>query len=279
MNCEQVSACLDLLMDGELNDDMRRELDAHGQNCPACAKAIQDTLQLKALLSEMEPEVAVPLPAQAAWRGAVREAAQRDRRRKLVRWIGSAAAAVVVLVGVTLAFNGGAGPRKDAAATRLSNEVAVVQEAAGEEAVYGETDREEAAYEAEAPALRMAEAPVKSAVIETDGAQELTDIAETTDAGVCAAVALGAPSAQVDVLVKDVDAACRQIIDLASEYEGEADEQRLGEGGANLYVTLDAANAADFLSAVAAMDLDGRPADMPGQDSGTIQILVTVARE
>lgn len=279
MNCEQVSACLDLLMDGELNDDMRRELDAHGQNCPACAKAIRDTLQLKALLSEMEPEVAVPLPAQAAWRGAVREAAQRDRRRKLVRWIGSAAAAVVVLVGVTLAFNGGAGPRKDAAATRLSNEVAVVQEAAGEEALYGETDREEAAYEAEAPALRMAEAPVESAVIETDGAQELTDIAETTDAGVCAAVALSAPSAQVDVRVKDVDAACRQIIDLASEYEGEADEQRLGEGGANLYVTLDAANAADFLSAVAAMDLDGRPADMPGQDSGTIQILVTVARE
>lgn len=279
MNCEQVSACLDLLMDGELNDDMRRELDAHGQGCPACAKAIRDTLQLKALLSEMEPEVAVPLPAQAAWRGAVREAAQRDRRRKLVRWIGSAAAAVVVLVGVTLAFNGGAGPRKDAAATRLSSEVAVVQEAAGEEALYGETDREEAAYEAEAPALRMAEAPVESAVIETDGAQALTDIAETTDAGVCAAVALGAPSAQVDVRVKDVDAACRQIIDLASEYEGEADEQRLGEGGANLYVTLDAANAADFLSAVAAMDLDGRPADMPGQDSGTIQILVTVARE
>ena len=268
MNCEQVNACLDLLMDGALDDGMRREMEAHGQTCPDCARAIQSTLQLKALMSEMEPEVDVPLAAQARWRGAVREAARQDRRRRLIRWVGSAAAAVVALVGVTLAVNGSFAPRKDAA---VAPEMAVVQEAAmEEEAAY------EAAYEAEAPALRMAAEAGGAAVIETDGAQPFAEIAEDADAGMCAAVALNGPAAEFAIRVKDVDAACRQIADLAQEYEGEADEQRLQDGGANLYVTMDAANAADFLSAVAAMDLDGRAAEAPEQASGAIRILLTV---
>ena len=275
MNCEQVNAYLDLLMDGELNEKARRELEAYGQSCPECARAIQSTLQLKALFGEMELEVAVPLPAQARWRGAVREAARQDHRRKLTRWIGSAAAAVAVLVGVTLAVSGGLGPRKDAASAKLAAEI-TVQEVAGEEAVE-EVAYDAVAYEAEAPTPRL-DAPMENAVIETDGAQPMTELGEAADAGMCAAVALGAPSTQAAVRVRDVDAACRQIIDLASEYEGEASEQRLEDGGANLYVSMDAANAADFLSAVAAMDLDGRAVEAPEQDGGTVQILVTVSQ-
>ena len=126
MNCEQVSACLDLLMDGELNDDMRRELDAHGQNCPACAKAIRDTLQLKALLSEMEPEVAVPLSAQAAWRGAVREEAARSKKRRLTRWIGSAAATAALSAAAycaTAPLNASSSPSGRSTAAAVSTTV------------------------------------------------------------------------------------------------------------------------------------------------------------
>ena len=275
MNCEQVNAALDLLMDGELAEDMRRELEAHGQGCPACARAIRDTLRLKALMSEIEPEVDVPLQAQAAWRGAVREAAQRDRRKRLTRWIGSAAAAVVVLVGVGLALRGGTAPEstaKDAmyvAATGAPEMHAVEQEYA----------LEESADAQELPSPRMAEAPAENAVIEADGASLLAEFEESADAGgMCAAVALSAPAAEYALTVRDVDAACRQIIDLASEYEGEASEQRL-EGGANLYVTIDAANAADFLSAVAPLDLEGRKAELSGRQSGTIQLLLSVTGE
>lgn len=282
MNCEQVNACLDLLMDGELDDSRRRAMEQHGQNCPACARAIQSTLQMKALMSEMEPEVDVPLAAQAKWRGAVREAARQDRRRKLTRWIGSAAAAVVVLVGVTLAVNGGSAPKQRADSAKYAVEEAAMdtttEEAAFEEDAL-ETAGEAADYEVDAPAMLMAEAPAENAVIEADGAQPLLEIEEARDAGECAAVAMKAPAAEFALRVKDADAACRQIADLAQEYEGEAIAQRLEDGGANVYVTMDAANAADFLNAVVPMDLEGRAADLPEQDGGTIQLLLTVTQE
>ena len=153
MTCEELNGMLDRLMDGELSEDERRAMTEHGAGCPDCAEAIRATLQMKALFEEMEPEVDVPLAVQARWRGAVREEAARQKKRRLTRWIGSAAAAVVVLVGVGLAVNGGLSPRNAGPQMKTAE----VTEAAEEVMTAGEADAAE--YE---------EAPMVG-VIETDG--------------------------------------------------------------------------------------------------------------
>ena len=159
MTCAEINGLLDRLMDGELSEEERRELAAHGETCPACADEIRATLQMKALFEEMEPEVDVPLAAQARWRRAVREDAAQRRRKRLTRWIGSVAAALVVLVGVGLALNGSLAPKRDSASIMPAGdsaaEVEVVQEAEDED-----------------QATTLGEEPSEATVVETDGAGE-----------------------------------------------------------------------------------------------------------
>lgn len=179
MICKDVSGMLDRLMDGELTADERRELEAHGRQCPECAEEVRAAFEMKALFEETLPEVDVPLAAQAKWRGAVREAAKQDRKKKWTRWIGSAAAAVVVLAGVGLALNSSLAPKQEAA-----QKLAVVQEAAeadvaaeANEVEYAAEAVNEAdvaaggAYEAR-EADFAAEAADEAPVIETDGESE-----------------------------------------------------------------------------------------------------------
>lgn len=294
LNCEALNDSLDLLMDGQLTDEQRREMQAHAQQCPQCAEAIRRTMQLKALFEQMEPEVDVPLPAQAKWRGAVREAAKQNRRKKLYRWISSAAAAVVVLVGVGLALNARVAPKVGVEATRAVLESAPVsEEAEAAEAAY-EAEAADAAYETEAlkapaPGLSQAaeqsEAAGEIAVIEADGAiadsdDDLADFDEAADAGMCAAVAQKAAALEATIRVKDVDAVCRQIEDLAREYEGKADVRRLEDGGANVYLTLDAVNAADLIEAIAPLNVGGDALELPlPADGQVLQIMLTVIGE
>ncbi len=159
MTCKDVNGMLDRLMDGELTEDERRELEAHGRECPECAAEIRATLEMKALFEETLPEADVPLAAQAKWRGAIREAAKRDRQRKFTRWISSAAAALVVLVGVGVAMRGSLAPKNDAAMPAPA-----VQEAA--EANHSDAPEIQAEYAAEA-------ASDAAPVVETDGAGAL----------------------------------------------------------------------------------------------------------
>ena len=298
LNCEALNTYLDLMMDGELTDDQLREMEAHGQQCPRCAEAIRQTKQLKALLAQMEPEVDVPLPAQAKWRGAVREAARQSRRKRLYRWIGSAAAAVVVLVGVGVTLNGRIAPKRGVETAPAALESAVVSEAVESEA-FEEADaayeaEEAVAFEAEAveaparmaiKAAGVSEVAAENAVIEADGAatadeDDLAEFDQAPDAGMCAAVAQKTATCEAAIRVKDVDAACRQIEDLAREYEAEADVRRLEDGGASVYLTLDAANAEDLIGAIAPLNVGEDALEVPVQaDDQVLQLVLTVTGE
>ena len=177
MTCKDVNGLLDRLMDGELTEDEHRELEAHGQTCPDCAAEIRATLEMKALFEETLPEADVPLAAQAKWRGAIRQEARKSRQRRLTRWIGSAAAAVVVLVGVGVALNGSMAPKQDAAP-----KPAVVQEAA-EEAEASEADVAYEAQAVDAGEVNIAEAADEAPVVETDGERSLMSAGEAPVAG------------------------------------------------------------------------------------------------
>lgn len=168
MTCGEVNGLLDRLMDGELTDEEQRAMEAHGRECPDCAEAIRATMRMKALFDEMEPEADVPLAAQAKWRGAVREAARQKKRARLIRWIGSAAAAVVVLAGVSLAMNLRNAPARDAqsAAPQL---IEVSEAGEADEAKEGAIDSTGEAFVAAIPDNTAEPLPMSKQAIEAVG--------------------------------------------------------------------------------------------------------------
>lgn len=310
MTCGEVSGLLDRLMDGELTDEERRAMEAHGRDCPDCAEAIRATARMKALFEEMEPEADVPLAAQARWRGAVREAAKQKKRARMIRWIGSAAAAVVVLAGVGLAMNLRNAPARDAqnAAAELV-EVSEVDSAYEEEIAYeAESERAMVAEEA-APVMEIAAesaaeaapmsagevnsaaeaAPMsagESAPVIADAEEDMSDadfaVLETDGetSNVCAALAQRAPACEVRFRVEDPDRAWGMICDLASEYEADTDVQFLDEGGTNVYVEIASGEAEAFLKAVASIGTPEGEAQLPDANEGeTVLMLVELLPE
>ena len=267
MECNEVNGLLDLLMDGELDDEQRQAMEAHGRQCPECAAAIHSTLQMKALFEQLEPEADVPLEAQARWRGAVREEANARKQKRLRRWIASAAAAAVVLVGMGAAIRPRFAPKQEAMPRYVEqSEVASLEELAPEPALVSNA----------VSGLRA------GAVVEADGAvaagEADMDLAVPEAAFESEATASGqwAPACEMTLQVADVETACKRVSDLAQEYEAVADVQAAGDGGANVYVEIAADNAGDFLNAVASMDASGRAVKAP-ELTGSGQVLVLLA--
>ena len=278
MRCEDIGAMLDKLLDGELGEDQLRELQAHGQNCPECAAQVRAAMQMKALFGEMDPEVDVPLPAQAAWRGAVRDEARRRRVKRIYAWAGAAAAALVAVVGVGAALRSGDAPLMK----REAAPVAQVESASEAEAPEILEDAEEmVVYEA-------AGAPL----VEADGAAE-ADMAyaaepamESEEAAVLAPEPLedngasmkdsGAPVHELRLCVGSIDDACAAIDDLVSEYDGTLDAQRV-EDGANLYIDLPSDNVSEFIQALAHLEQEGKALELPditGESTSTIMLVL-----
>ncbi|MBQ6374356.1 MAG: zf-HC2 domain-containing protein [Clostridia bacterium] len=265
MNCDQLESYLDKLMDDELGPDALAELEAHAKSCEACSREITAAKQLKAMLSELSPEVDVPLEAQAKWRGAVKAEAAGSKRRRTIRWAGSIAAAAVVLLGVTLAMR----PSSNDMNAKSFDAVPVAESQILEEA---EAD-EEAAYElavVESDGLTMgaAEAPhlersaAEAFVSETDAMPE------------------PAPMQEISFVVEDMDTACSYICDLVKEYDGTVAEQRHDSGDSvcvNLFIEMPADNAEAFLKAAAHYDRSGEDLEPQfANDASEVSLLMVI---
>ena len=101
MNCSEFKNMLDLYIDGELDDRTRADFLAHADACGECRAELNAAEQLRDFLSHMDEDVAVPLPAQAAWRSAVRAEAGRRRMRRIYAACGAVAAICVLTLGVS----------------------------------------------------------------------------------------------------------------------------------------------------------------------------------
>lgn len=247
MKCSDVNAWLDMLMDDELSDEMRVELENHARVCPACAENINATIEMKKLLSEMDDEVDVPLQAQAAWRKAVRQEAARSRAKRIYRSITAVAAAVVVLVGIGISVgNGNIDP-------------------------VNQNDVMQAAMDFEESAAEDTLSTTGIAVIESDG----TDISIARimpEPGPTVANAM----TECVLCVENIDSACGYISDLVAEYEGNIDEQRVETTKANLYITLPAENVGEFLSASSHLDISGQTFDSVQISNGDTAMLLMI---
>ena len=220
LKCSETGALLELMMDGALREDQLDALEAHAATCADCAAQLRAARTLRDLFDEMPPEVDVPLAAQARWRSAVRQEARARSGRRYLRWA-SVAAAVVALVGFgSLALRGALPDARSGQIVEAQVEDIAFSDAGG-------------------------------AVVEADGQRPAMASALTAESS-------AAPMQEVRVTADDVEDARALILDLVSEYEGEADVQPF-EGGANLYVTLPGENLEDFMRAIGRWTVEGQP--------------------
>lgn len=104
VNCAEFQNLLDGYIDGELDAIRRAEFEAHAAKCASCGEALRAAEQLRDFLAHMDDDLAVPLPAQAAWRKAVRAEARRRRLKRVYAACGAAAAVCLVAIGAASAL-------------------------------------------------------------------------------------------------------------------------------------------------------------------------------
>ena len=96
MNCETFKQNIDAWLDGELSREIRQEMEKHADGCETCARLLDQAASLSLMCAEMNEGLSVPLPAQAAWRKAVREEA-KARRKPAGAWMHAAAGVAAAL--------------------------------------------------------------------------------------------------------------------------------------------------------------------------------------
>lgn len=136
MDCSQIDRLLNDYMDDALTDDDLKRLEKHCELCADCRGQYLAARSMKTLFSEMTPEVAPSLQAQANWRRAVQAEARQRRRGRIARMAGGIAAALVVALGVTFMLKGpGEGTRlRPVTAIEADGEAAMSNAAADEAA-------------------------------------------------------------------------------------------------------------------------------------------------
>ena len=125
MNCSEFKNMLDLYIDGELDGQNRSDFLSHAEACGECGAELKAAEQLRDFLSHMDEDVAVPLPAQAAWRGAVRAEARKRRMKRVYAACGAVAAACVLTLGVSTMLAGR--PQSPADNATMPRSVALVE--------------------------------------------------------------------------------------------------------------------------------------------------------
>lgn len=100
---------------GSLSADERREFEAHLQECAGCREGVAELSGMPALLSQLSPDEVAALdspstaPAPELLESLLETVRWRRRRTRITTWVVSAAAAVVLGVGVLLGVDGAAG--------------------------------------------------------------------------------------------------------------------------------------------------------------------------
>ncbi len=206
MNCETFKQNIDAWLDGELSREIRQEMEKHADECETCARLLDQAASLSLMCAEMNEGLSVPLPAQAAWRKAIREEA-KARRKPAGAWMHAAAgvaAALAVLVGGTF------GVRMSETAPASAPTITVAETAGYELAMLpaGEFRAGEAA-----PAGGMA---LTGMHLQSDGSVQ--DTAGTADQAENAVETIVLRSASRSIRSASYDSDIQWLNDLVSEY-------------------------------------------------------------
>lgn len=213
MNCSEFMQLLDAYIDGELSANEREKFEEHAAQCAACRAQLEAAEQLRDFLSHMDDEAAVPLPAQAAWRSAVRAEAKRRRMKRIYSACGAVAAVCVLTLGVSTMLRSG----------NLSGKM-------------------QSPLVAHVEADGLSEAAASEASIAGEEQSVLKLSARSMDAGV----------SYVDrvVATEDAETACSYLMDIVAEYGCTVERESEDSDGRRFYVLVPGENAVDFVNAV-----------------------------
>ena len=239
MNCEQFLLKMDAYIDDELSNGEINEMRAHALDCDSCRAELKKAEIHRETLKEMDNDLVVPLEAQAAWRKAVRAEAQRKNVRKWTRGLYVVAAALVLVLGCTLAMNNDifSSKRVDAAPVEPSvvNANESIAMVAAEDANVFE------AYSAEKMGTASDNMRKGAVMIAADGVEEQEE------------GSVEVYSAVKKYAVADVNTAGTLIRNLAAEYEAVSVECVELDGDAFYCVELPFDYQGDFLSALSVL--------------------------
>ena len=211
MKCAEFEARIDALIDGELSEEARAEMEAHAESCEDCAEKLRAAKMLQDVLSHMDDSVAVPLQAQAGWRRAVAAEAKRKRFSRIYRIAGAVAAALVVAVCLPMLL------RNPTKAPEAHVEVDGVEKTA------------QLGDEAETAALKAADMEAQGEMLMATS---------------------GMPDAERRVSVENIETAYGYAMDIVKEYSGSVESEAQDAGERCAYVLIPADNAEDFISAI-----------------------------
>lgn len=205
MSCESFMSRLDAYLDDALSTEEMRRMDAHADECAKCAQELNAGRQLVQMLRGLDDGIVVPLDVQAGWRRAVRKEISARKRKKLYRVFGTVAAALVVMIGSTLALRGtgmdvfsvGTSPNETAVGTYAAAGASAERRIAAKQGDRGET-------------LRMTADTGTSVVLETDGDDQRTGGTVQEDEGTMSRQAAAAPDASADEPVVMMESATAQ---------------------------------------------------------------------
>ena len=199
MKCEDFIRLIDAYIDGELDQDTLSEMLDHARECENCAQELSAAEMLRDTLTGIDENIVPPLPAQAAWRNAVKAETRRKRIGRIYKICASAAAAVVLMVGLYVGL--------DAFDNNAKQSETSVSTEADAGFLFVATDGSDATP---APAARTI---------------SLTDEYEE----------MAGSTASVKLTAADPSAACESVISMAEEFYGYSEIQ--GGSDDNVYLT------------------------------------------
>ena len=214
MNCSEFSELLDLYIDGELDSKKNAAFLKHAAMCSNCREKLQAAEQIRDILSHMDEDIAVPLPAQAAWRTAVRKEANQRKWKRIYGAVGAVAAMCVLTVGAT---------------TMLRSQSDVVPGAADQPAAVSE---------------------MQLAYVETDGVSRDAELEEVAQPMMVRSMSVPEPYAERRIVAEDVAAAQAYLKDIVEEYDGFVEREDEKSGASEVYLRVPGENVLDFISAV-----------------------------
>lgn len=211
MKCSEFEERIDALIDGELDERQRAEMEAHAAGCDRCASTLHAAKTLQDVLSHMEDSVAVPLQAQAGWRRAVAAEARKRRLSRVYRIAGAVAAALVIAVCLPMLM------RNPAKVPNAHVEVDGIEHTV------------QLNDEAETAVLKAADPETQPVMLEA---------------------ATGMPDAERKVLVENAETAYGYAMDIVKEYSGAVESEAQEQSERCAYVRIPADNAEDFINAI-----------------------------
>lgn len=198
MRCEEFNRLIDEYVDGTLDGAKTEEMRAHANDCERCASELALAETLRDTLRGMDDDIVPPLAAQAAWRSAIKAESRAKRMRRIYKYCGTVAAALVIMIGGVIGIRA--------------------------------MDSDEAV--APAPVQQVQ----SYAFVGTDGTTEAAPTVMARSLVMGAESAQSAEmTASAKLVAGDIAAACEAIISIAGDYDGSAEVQN--SSGNSAYVT------------------------------------------